>query len=122
MAKISAHSVPSTVSRGSGRPGGPGGRWAGTCGADQILAEAHELVEPAYRAVVGAWPAAARGVAGYHIGWWDADGRPAAGQGKAVRPALTLACARAADAQAGAAVEAAVAVKMVHDFSLSTTT
>jgi geranylgeranyl diphosphate synthase, type I len=124
MTKISAHGVPLGVTRRSGEPGRPGRGWAGTRGADQILAETHELAEPVYRAVVGALPATARDVAAYHIGWWDADGRPAvgqgngAGQGKAVRPALTLACARAAGAQPGTAVEAAVAVEMVHDFSL----
>jgi geranylgeranyl diphosphate synthase, type I len=61
-------------------------------------------------------------VAGYHAGWWDADGRPAGGAGKAVRPALTLACARGAGGPEGvrANLDAVVdaAVELVHDFSL----
>jgi geranylgeranyl diphosphate synthase, type I len=93
-----------------------------------VVAEARELVEPVYREVVGALPPEVRRVVGYHVGWWDAEGRPTGQAGKAVRPALTLACARAAgleltpDRRAGresrAAVRAAVAVELVHDFSL----
>jgi geranylgeranyl diphosphate synthase type I len=81
-------------------------------------------------------PEAIRHVAGYHIGWWDTDGHPTTCKGKAVRPALTLACARAVSAVssplsatnidagavvrtfAEASVAAAVAVELVHDFSL----
>jgi geranylgeranyl diphosphate synthase, type I len=105
--------------------------------AAQVLAEAQALVEPAYRAVVAALPEPLRQVTGYHVGWWDRTGRPASGTGKAVRPALVLACARAAVvgepgepgalARAGdravsiaqaRAMPAAVAVELVHDFSL----
>jgi geranylgeranyl diphosphate synthase type I len=102
--------------------------------AAQVLAEAQAMVEPAYRAVVTALPEPLRQVTGYHVGWWDRAGRPASGTGKAVRPALVLACARAAasgkpgaSARAGdrevsiaqaRAVPAAVAVELVHDFSL----
>jgi geranylgeranyl diphosphate synthase, type I len=88
--------------------------------ADRILAEARELVEPMYRRAVGKLPARIRHVAGYHVGWWDADGHPAEPAGKAVRPALTLVCAQAAGGTSGAtaAVAAAVAVELVHDFSL----
>jgi geranylgeranyl diphosphate synthase type I len=104
----------------------PGRNRTWTREADRILAEAREIVEPAHRSAVDALPAALRHVAGYHAGWWDADGRPAGSAGKAVRPALTLACARAASGADGAgsasgaaaAVAAAVAVELVHDFSL----
>ncbi|MFJ1753513.1 polyprenyl synthetase family protein [Kitasatospora sp. NPDC088134] len=102
----------------------PAGRSGRT--AAEVLAEARQRVEPALRAVVGALPPEIRQIAGYHAGWWDADGRPTGGQGKSVRPALALACARAVRGggpaphpQAGdAAVAAAVAVELVHDFSL----
>ncbi|GAA3446887.1 polyprenyl synthetase family protein [Planomonospora venezuelensis] len=99
--------------------------------ADDILAAARAMTEPAHQAAVERLPEEIRHVAGYHAGWWDADGRPCAGTGKAVRPALVLACARAIAEGAGwpgragpaagavrAAVPAAVAVELVHDFSL----
>jgi geranylgeranyl diphosphate synthase, type I len=57
-------------------------------------------------------------VALYHRGWADADGAPADGAGgKAVRAAIAVLAADAAgDRPAG--VPAAVAVELVHDFSL----
>lgn len=91
--------------------------------ASLILSEAREIVEPAYRCVVDALVPRIRHIAGYHVGWWDPDGRPTCQAGKAVRPALALACARAAGGRSGqaawqAAARAAVAVELVHDFSL----
>ena len=54
-------------------------------------------------------------VAGYHLGWHDEHGEPVAARGgKAVRPALTLLAAE----EAGGPVDAAVAVELVHNFSL----
>jgi len=73
----------------------------------------------AHRAAIEQLPEELERVAGFHAGWWEADGRPVSCAGKTVRPALTLACARAAgDADGRAAVAAAVAVELVHDFSL----
>lgn len=96
--------------------------------AAQILAETRAVVEPAHRAAVDELPPEMRHVAGYHIGWWEADGRVTGAGGKSVRPAFVLACARAAGGEGGqaempgrraqAAVSAAVAVELVHDFSL----
>jgi geranylgeranyl diphosphate synthase, type I len=88
--------------------------------AERVLAQARELTEPAYRTVIDALPGGIREVAGYHAGWWDADGHPCESTGKAVRPALVLTCARAAGGPGSvtAAVDAAVAVELVHDFSL----
>jgi geranylgeranyl diphosphate synthase type I len=88
-----------------------------------FLDEARVRIEPVYRAVVDGFPAHLRHVGGYHIGWWDAEARPCEKTGKSIRPALTLASAAAMgagrdhDAMA-AAVDAAVAVELVHDFSL----
>src|SRR5450755_2038165 len=62
----------------------------------QVLTETRELAGPAHRAVIDGLPAGIRHVAGYHVGWWDAEGRPCAWAGKALRPALAFACARAA--------------------------
>jgi geranylgeranyl diphosphate synthase, type I len=87
--------------------------------ADQLLARARELTEPAYRAAVDELPGELRRIAGYHAGWWEADGRSRTPAGKAVRPALVLACATAAGGAIGdAAMAAAVTVELVHDFSL----
>ncbi|MFQ6330968.1 polyprenyl synthetase family protein [Nocardia sp. CWNU-33] len=68
-------------------------------------------------------PAELKHVVGYHVGWWDAEGRPDLDTGKAVRPALVLASARAvaraADVDANHdVVKAAVAMELIHDFTL----
>jgi geranylgeranyl diphosphate synthase type I len=58
-------------------------------------------------------------VASYHFGWIDQDGRPAEGDGgKAVRPALALLSAQAAGAPAETGIPGAVAMELVHNFSL----
>jgi len=77
------------------------------------------MTEPALRAAVERLPNAMRRIAGYHLGWWNADGAdtPGAG-GKSVRAALVLLSAEAAGGDAAAAVDAAVAVELVHNFSL----
>ncbi|HVU91929.1 MAG TPA: polyprenyl synthetase family protein, partial [Jatrophihabitans sp.] len=77
------------------------------------------VVEPALRAEVErlADPRMRR-IAGYQLGWWDADGTPTpGGGGKAIRPTLAVLAAEAAgDAAAG--VPVAVALELVHNFSL----
>ncbi|MDX6740594.1 polyprenyl synthetase family protein [Actinocorallia sp. A-T 12471] len=88
-----------------------------------LLIRARELTGPAHSAAVGGLPEALRLVAGYSAGWWDADGVPTAASGKSVRSALALLCAGAAaaadpDDAMRAAVPAAVAVELVHEFSL----
>ncbi|GAB7145867.1 family 2 encapsulin nanocompartment cargo protein polyprenyl transferase [Mycobacterium riyadhense] len=71
------------------------------------------------RSVMDTLPAEVRQVAGFHLGWWDRDGSTdSRGGGKAVRPALTFACARAAGGSLEAAIPAATAVELVHNFSL----
>ena len=89
---------------------------------DRLLAESRKLVEPAHRAVVHELSPELRRVAGYHAGWWDADGRPSGKPGKAIRPALVLTCARAVAGEdsppASEVIKAAVAVELIHDFSL----
>jgi geranylgeranyl diphosphate synthase type I len=84
----------------------------------QVLTETRELAGPAHRAIIDGLPAGIRHVAGYHVGWWDAEGRPCAWAGKSLRPALVFACARAAGGDPADAVPAAVAVELMHDFSL----
>jgi geranylgeranyl diphosphate synthase type I len=84
-----------------------------------VVAWSRGLVEPALREAVDALPAALRLVAGYHRGWWDERGhRTDAAGGKAIRPALALLAAEAVGGTASAAVPAAAAVELVHDFTL----
>jgi geranylgeranyl diphosphate synthase type I len=92
---------------------------AGRDRAGAVLDAARAAVEPALRAAVATLPAAVAPIAGYHLGWLDAAGRPAAsGGGKAVRPALVAAAATAVGGDPAAAVPAGVAVELVHNFSL----
>ncbi len=56
----------------------------------------------------------------YHFGWEDAAGNPlpAEGAGKMLRPALCLLCCEAAGAAPERALPAAVALELVHNFTL----
>jgi geranylgeranyl diphosphate synthase type I len=77
------------------------------------------FVEPALRAAVARLDPWSHHVTAYHLGWCDEDGRPTTGaSGKAVRPAMALLAAQAAGGLAGSAVPGAVAVELVHNFSL----
>ncbi|GAA3856846.1 family 2 encapsulin nanocompartment cargo protein polyprenyl transferase [Saccharothrix violaceirubra] len=88
-------------------------------GAREVLSWSRRGVDPALRAAVDRLPAAMRDVAGYHFGWWDENGRVVgADAGKAIRPALVLLSARAVGGSAEEAMPAAVAVELVHNFSL----
>ncbi len=86
--------------------------------ATAILAWGRDLVEPALRAAIDTLDDPARHIAGYHLGWWDEHGRPTDLRGKALRPALTLLSAEAVGGAAAAAVPAAAAIELVHNFSL----
>jgi len=87
-----------------------------------VLARARALVDPALRAAVDRLQGEhMRRIAGYHLGWLDADGRPLPGDGvggKAIRPTLAVLSAQAAGGTAAQGVPAAVAVELVHNFSL----
>ena len=84
-----------------------------------VLAWSRELVGPALRQTVERLPESVRAVAGYHFGWYDEQGRPTdADHGKAIRPTLALLAAEAVGGLAVDAVGAAVAVELVHNFSL----
>ncbi|GAA4906893.1 geranylgeranyl diphosphate synthase type I [Stackebrandtia albiflava] len=87
--------------------------------AAEVIDHARRLVDPALRGAVDTLGPSMRRIAGYHLGWWDADGTPVRESGgKAIRPALTVLCAEAVGATGGAAVPVAVAVELVHNFSL----
>ncbi|WP_241562408.1 polyprenyl synthetase family protein [Streptomyces hoynatensis] len=87
--------------------------------ATALLDRARALSAPALRTAVGRLAPPMDTVAAYHFGWIDAEGRPTdADSGKAVRPALALLSAEAAGADPEVGVPGAVAVELVHNFSL----
>ncbi|WP_020666922.1 family 2 encapsulin nanocompartment cargo protein polyprenyl transferase [Amycolatopsis nigrescens] len=87
--------------------------------AREVLAWSRGEFDPALREAVGSLPESMRVVAGYHIGWCDETGRETEGAaGKAIRPALALLATELAGGAPPAAVPAAVAVELVHNFSL----
>ncbi|NJP52465.1 polyprenyl synthetase family protein [Streptomyces sp. SBST2-5] len=89
--------------------------------ATTLLELARAEVDPVLRAAIGSLPGPMRRIARYHFGWEHADGTPAAGSsGKAIRPALVLAAASALGGPGAraAALPAAAAVELVHNFTL----
>ena len=83
------------------------------------LTLSRDIVGPALREAVARLDDDTARVLSYHLGWCDADGAPApAGGGKSVRPALTLLAAEAVGGPREEAVPGAVAVELVHNFSL----
>ncbi|WP_344365824.1 family 2 encapsulin nanocompartment cargo protein polyprenyl transferase [Streptomyces gobitricini] len=88
-------------------------------GAAVLLDRTRTVVTPQLRSTVETLPGSIRRVAMYHFGWEEPDGTPAAGQaGKAIRPALVLAAARALGGEPHTAVRAAAAVELAHNFTL----
>jgi geranylgeranyl diphosphate synthase type I len=81
---------------------------------------ARRLIEPSIRSRVDALAPDLRLVVGYHFGFLDRDGAPSSevARGKALRPALAVLSAEAARAPAETGVPGAVAIELVHNFSL----
>ncbi|MEV6431668.1 geranylgeranyl diphosphate synthase IdsB [Nocardia sp. NPDC051463] len=91
----------------------------GNRSAEDLLAQARMLCDPPLRASIESLPNPLRHMAGYHFGWWDAAGNQTrADSGKAVRPALTMCAATACGGNWADAMWAAVAVELVHNFTL----
>ena len=83
------------------------------------LAACRTAIGPALLAAVATLPAPVRRITGYHFGWWDELGNPTGTEGgKALRPAVVLLAAEAVGGTQADAVAAAVAVELVHNFSL----
>jgi geranylgeranyl diphosphate synthase, type I len=83
------------------------------------LARARRVVDPALRDRVDRMPPSVGRVVAYHLGYTDAEGRPTDGDGgKALRPALALLSAEAVGADALVGLPGAVAVELIHNFSL----
>ncbi|HEX6498644.1 MAG TPA: polyprenyl synthetase family protein [Micromonosporaceae bacterium] len=88
-----------------------------TVAADR-MAQVRTMVSDRIRELLDRLDPRTRLVCGYHLGFWDADGTPASAGGKGLRPALALLSARAAGAAPERGLPAAVAVELVHNFSL----
>ncbi|MFC7721898.1 polyprenyl synthetase family protein [Nonomuraea recticatena] len=83
------------------------------------LARCRQLLEPAMRATVADLHPWTERMAAFTLGWSDIDGTPVeADTGKGLRPALAMLCAEAAGGTFESAVPGAVAVELVHVFSL----
>jgi geranylgeranyl diphosphate synthase type I len=90
-----------------------------TMGVPDVLARSRELTTPALVTAVDRLAPDIRRLVSYHMGWSDMAGRPTEGQGgKGIRPALALLSAEAAWADAAISVPGAVALELVHNFSL----
>lgn len=85
-----------------------------------VLERARVLVEPALAGAVDRLSSGLRLPGRYHFGWVDALGDPIpdGGHGKGVRSGLALLSAEAAGAAPEVALPGAVAVELVHNFSL----
>jgi geranylgeranyl diphosphate synthase type I len=80
-------------------------------GRDAVRAALHEAVQRL--------DADTRAVTSYHFGWSDTDGNPVAGNGgKSIRSGLALLAAEAVGGTPECALPGAVAVELVHNFSL----
>ncbi|WP_369243959.1 polyprenyl synthetase family protein [Streptomyces sp. R41] len=87
--------------------------------APQILARCRELVAPALADAIGGLHPWVAEMAGYALGRCEVGGAPAThSQGKGVRQALAVLGAEAAGGPGEAGVPGAVAVELVHTFSL----
>lgn len=88
--------------------------------APAVLGRAGELVRPALAAAVDRLPAELAVPVRYHFGWTDAAGVPLPVEraGKGVRAALAVLSAEAAGAPAETATPGAVAVELIHNYSL----
>ncbi|NUS75074.1 MAG: polyprenyl synthetase family protein [Streptomyces sp.] len=84
-----------------------------------LLERGRTLATPVLRAAIDRLAAPMDTVSAYHFGWIDADGKPTAGDGgKAVRPALAVLSAEITGAAPEVGIPGAVAVELVHNFSL----
>jgi geranylgeranyl diphosphate synthase type I len=85
----------------------------------EVLAWSRSIVAPVLQVAVDTLCSSIRRIAGYHLGWWNEHGvSEQADGGKAIRPALVLLGAQAVGAEPAVALPGAVAVELIHNFSL----
>jgi geranylgeranyl diphosphate synthase type I len=86
--------------------------------ARQIVDQAAQLVTPALRAAIDSLDPRMRLIASYQMGWCDQDGNPTDAGGKGLRATMAIVSAAAQGGQPSDGVPGAVAVELVHNFSL----
>jgi geranylgeranyl diphosphate synthase type I len=87
--------------------------------APEVLTRIGGIVQPALRAAVGTMTdQRMRLIASYQLGWCDAEGQPTESGGKAIRPALAILSAEAVMGTPYCGIPGAVALELVHNFSL----
>ena len=87
--------------------------------APPVLDRVKQLIDPALRLAVDTLDENLRLPASYHLGWCEADGTPtSADAGKGMRGALAVLGAEAVGGSATDAIPGAVAVELIHNFSL----
>jgi geranylgeranyl diphosphate synthase, type I len=85
----------------------------------ETLDRSRGLLAPALRQAVERLDPSTRLVVSYHLGWSDEHGTPTeSNPGKTVRPALALLAAEAVTGKPEPGLPGAVAVELVHNFSL----
>ena len=85
----------------------------------EVLTRARDLVVPAMRRSVQLLNPELRDIAAYHLGWVDSRGQSTGSDGgKGVRPALAVLSAEAVGAGGEFAIPGAVAIELVHNYSL----
>ena len=86
--------------------------------AAEALGQHRSDLETALRAAVGNGPLPLEAASRYVMGWEDESGRPCEAGGKRIRPALCIQAALAFGGSLADALPGAVAVELVHNFSL----
>jgi geranylgeranyl diphosphate synthase type I len=87
--------------------------------APAVLGRIGEIVQPALRAAVGTMAdERMRRIASYQLGWCDEHGQATDSGGKAIRPALAILSAEAVLGTPEPGIPGAVALELVHNFSL----
>jgi geranylgeranyl diphosphate synthase type I len=90
-----------------------------TATVPDTVARSREQWLPGMRGAIQRLDLSTQQVVNYHFGWAEADGRPVDNSGgKALRPALAMLSAQAAGAPAEVGVPGAIAVELIHNFSL----
>ncbi|MER5748262.1 polyprenyl synthetase family protein [Streptomyces sp. NPDC002088] len=112
--------TPGTATRGETVPTvPPASTAADAVDVTALLERGRTLATPVLRAAVDRLAPPMDTVSAYHFGWIDAEGNPTSGDGgKAVRPALAVLSAEVTGAAPEVGIPGAVAVELVHNFSL----